>query len=341
MKRTDTVEFSEALFQIIEILSDGEFHSGSTIASQLHLSRAAVCKKIARLEKLGLEYSSIPGKGYRLNRPLDLLNQTKIADGLTQKTAAWVGDLELLPVVASTNSYLLAEPDRIVPNAARICLAEFQSAGRGRLGRQWISPFGHNVYLSIGWQYPCGPGAISALSLAVGVAVIRALNGMGIQGVGLKWPNDIYWGGHKLGGILIDVIGESTGPCVVVIGVGLNLFLSTTQARQIDQPWTDLSQVTFTDGIETIDRNQLVAGLINEILLCVIGYENIGLSPYLTEWRQADCLYGHQATVYNAGQQEIVQVAGITDEGFLMVTLADGRPKTFASGEVSFHQPSI
>ena len=115
-----------------------------------------------------------------------------------------------------------------------VCFAEHQSAGKGRRGRQWVSPFGSNIYMSILWRFQQdGIACTAGLSLAVGVAVIRALKTYGFNEVGLKWPNDIYCQGKKLGGILIEVSGEADGPCAVIIGLGLNLFLPEIQGQTI------------------------------------------------------------------------------------------------------------
>jgi BirA family biotin operon repressor/biotin-[acetyl-CoA-carboxylase] ligase len=218
--------------------------------------------------------------------------------------------------------------------SGRVCLAEYQTAGKGRRGRTWVSPFGHNIYLSILWCYQDGPAAIAGLSLAVGVAVVRALQQMGVKDVGLKWPNDIYWQGRKLAGILIEVSGESSGPCHAVIGLGMNLYLPQQQAKVIEQAWVDLQQIL--GGQVMLQRNRWVATLLNQMLPVIAGYQIQSLPEYLQEWRRYDCMPGKQVTIFIGQQGFEGEVKGIDDQGLLLLADAAGRVRTFASGEVSF-----
>jgi len=315
------------------LLADGQFHSGTELAETLNVSRSAICKQFKGLSELGLQHSAVSGKGYRLDYSLELLNQTTITQLLSKNHQSLLSTLEIHDSLNSTNSYLV---DYAQQHAASgiVCFAEHQSAGKGRRGRTWVSPYGSNLYMSILWRFQQGGIAATAgLSLAIGIAVIRALKQHHIDDVSLKWPNDIYSQGKKLGGILIEVSGETDGPCSAVIGLGLNLFLPVSEAQTITQAWTDLTNVT---GIVPVSRNQLAATLISHILTIVNGFETVGIQTYLDEWRSYDCLQGHLATLY-IGQQKIDGlVEGIDDNGLLLIKRAEGTTQAFASGEVSF-----
>jgi BirA family biotin operon repressor/biotin-[acetyl-CoA-carboxylase] ligase len=319
--------------QIISLLADGEFHSGTELARVMGVSRSAIWKQLNSLSELGLDYSGVRGKGYRLSKPLELLTQDAIIEALHDQAAKRVSLIEIHDQINSTNSYLLGLAQQGAPTGM-VCLAERQTAGKGRRGRQWISPFGCNIYLSILWRFQKnGLAALSGLSLAAGVAVIRALYQFGIFQVGLKWPNDLMSQGKKLGGILVEVSGESDGPCLAVIGLGLNLSMPEHQASQISQPWTDLTRLT---GQKRIPRNQLIAALLNQFLPLIADYEESGIEAFVDEWRCYDCLYNKPISLILGGRQIQGIAAGIDDRGMLAVKLSDGTEQFFASGEVSF-----
>ncbi|MBL1264596.1 bifunctional biotin--[acetyl-CoA-carboxylase] ligase/biotin operon repressor BirA [Candidatus Methylomicrobium oryzae] len=321
--------------KILNLLSDGEFHSGAELAEALGVTRSAVWKHLNGLDSLGIRHAAVSGKGYRLSHPIELLHSDSILAALDSETRALVSRLEIHDQIDSTNTYLsqLARQNAL---SGYVCLAERQIAGKGRRGRQWVSPYGSNILLSILWRFQQGPAAISALSLAVGVAVIRALRRLGIDNAGLKWPNDIFSEGKKLGGILIEVAGENEGPCYAVTGLGLNLFLPEEEAGSIEQPWTDLNRIA--DG-QPIGRNRLVGELIGQIIPVLAGFERTGLAAYLDEWREYDCLRGEWASVFIGTQQFDGTLEGIDAQGFLLMRDAEDKLRAFASGEVSFRRP--
>jgi BirA family biotin operon repressor/biotin-[acetyl-CoA-carboxylase] ligase len=327
------VNISDKQKQILSLLADGEFHSGTELADALGISRSAIWKQLNGLAELGLQHSAVSGKGYRLDNALELLEASKINEVVTDQAAALISSFEIHDQIDSTNRYLV-ECSQNNGLSGSVCFAEYQTAGKGRRGRQWVSPYGSNIYLSILWRFQQGPAAISGLSLAIGVAVIRALKQHQISDIGLKWPNDIYSQGKKLGGILVEVSGETDGPCSAVIGLGLNLFLPETQAEGITQAWTDLSKIT---GQSQLSRNQLAGILLNHLLPVIAEYESAGIKAYLDEWRSYDCLSGKSATLFIGQQQFEGIVQGIDDNGMLLIKRPDGNVQTFASGEVSFN----
>lgn len=323
--------------QILSLLADGQFHSGTELSEILGVSRSAICKHIHCLVELGLEYSAVSGKGYRLDRPIELLKAHKIEKTLNDPVKSLISSLEIHQQIDSTNSYLVEQAHNQAASGT-VCFSEHQTAGKGRRGRQWISPYGSNIYVSILWRFQNGPAALSGLSLAIGVAVIRALKQYGINELGLKWPNDIYSHGKKLGGILVEVSGETDGPCVAVIGLGLNMFLPELEAESITQAWTDLTKIT---GQNDLCRNALAGSLLNQLMPVIAEYEVLGIKSYLDEWREADCLKQHPATLFIGDKPFAGIVQGIDDKGMLLIKQADGYVQTFASGEVSFNSTAI
>jgi len=326
---------SENQKKIIAILADGQFHSGTELAEKMQVSRSAICKQLKYLNVIGLEFSAITGKGYRLKSPLQLLSNAEIKHNLTFEVASLISKLEIHHSINSTNNYLV-EMSHQTKQTGVVCFAEYQTAGKGRRGREWISPFGSNIYLSVLWQFQNGPASISGLSLAVGVAVIRALNECGVEGVGLKWPNDIYWQQKKLAGILIEVAGETNGPCSAVIGLGLNFYLAKDNAKSITQDWVDLSQILIESPVNI--RNKFAATLLNHLMPMISNFEQDSLTRYIDEWRSYDCMKGQDVQIFMGQNVFSGVVEGIDDNGLLLLKDEQGQVKAFASGEVSFRQ---
>jgi BirA family transcriptional regulator, biotin operon repressor / biotin---[acetyl-CoA-carboxylase] ligase len=326
------VRISDPQKAILALLADGQFHSGTKLAAKLAISRSAIWKQLNGLAALGLPYSAVNGKGYRLERPLELLEGNEILDAVDERLYVLINSFEIFDQIPSTNTYLMERAQENAPSGS-ICFAEQQTAGKGRRGRHWISPFGSNIYLSVLWRFQASPLAISGLSLAIGIAVIRALKLHYSHDFQLKWPNDIYYRGKKLGGILIEVSGESEGPCVAVIGLGLNIYLPESEAVDISQEWTDLSRIT---GQQRHNRNALAGALLNQFLLIVATFEENGIVTYLDEWGKYDYLKDKAATLFIGQHCYQGIVKGIDDNGLLLLTHPDGSTQAFASGEVSF-----
>jgi BirA family biotin operon repressor/biotin-[acetyl-CoA-carboxylase] ligase len=282
---------------------------------------------------MGIDIDAVSGRGYRLSAPLELLEEIRIRSGLMSGVDERIGTFFIHDQIGSTNGFLNGSLDRC-DAAGLVCLAEAQTAGKGRSGKTWVSPFGKNIYLSLGWEYSTGPSRVSGLSLAIGVAVLRVLAAAGIPELGLKWPNDIYWRGRKLGGILVELSGDMYGPCYVVAGLGLNYWMSSEQGAAIDQPWVDLDGIV--DAAKP-GRNDLVAALLNELVPVIAEFDETGLVPFIEEWRAADCMLGERV-VLRCGSREVHgKVAGISDEGLIELYTHDGKLQRFASGEISFH----
>ena len=319
--------------RLIHVLADGEFHSGARLAARFGVSRTAVWKILHGISALGLEVHSVPKRGYRLSQPVESLSRSRIEKNLSADTRARVRKLEVLAEVESTNSRLFAVTD-LPMDRADVCIAEFQSAGRGRRGRSWTAPYGSGVCLSLSWQFPETPRQIGALSLATGVGVLRALREQGVGVIGLKWPNDILSGGRKLGGILIELRAETAGPAYVVLGIGLNFRLSVQARRAIQASGATAVDLAEIGALSTTGRNMLAAAIINRLVEVLTEFQQQGFRPFMNEWRDADALSGEAIRVLVGEQTQRGIARGIDADGALMLETPTGLMR-FVSGEIS------
>ncbi|VEA61495.1 Bifunctional protein BirA [Serratia plymuthica] len=307
--------------KIIALLADGSFHSGEHLGEYLGMSRAAINKHIQTIREWGLDVFTVPGKGYSLPGPIQLLDADTILGQLEDKRVT------VLPVVDSTNQYLL---DRITElQSGDACIAEYQQAGRGRRGRQWISPFGANLYLSMFWRLDQGPAAAIGLSLVIGIVMAEVLQRLGAEDVRVKWPNDLYLNDRKLAGILVELTGKTGDAAQLVIGAGINLAMRESNANAINQGWINLQEA----GI-SIDRNELAATLLNELRQSLQQFEIDGLAPFISRWRALDNFIDRPVKLL-IGEQQIFGIArGIDQQGALLLE-QNGVVKPFIGGEIS------
>lgn len=317
----------EADQQLIRLLADGQFRSGSELGEVLGVSRAAVWKRAQRLNDFGLALESVKGKGYRLAQPLELLDPEALQNLLSNLSTP--ADLHYSLVTESTNSDALA--CAAVPGRPSVHLAECQLAGRGRRGRQWQSPFAANHYLSIRYPIQGGFAALGGLSLAVGVAVAEALTAIEPQmPVGLKWPNDLLVNGAKLGGVLIELAGEMDGRVDVVVGVGLNGRMTAAQAEQIDQRWTDLA----SEMAHMPSRTEVSAALLASLLEMLSDFSVQGFAPWLERYARYDQVTGKKVRVQSADQVLTGRAVGVSADGALRIETEAGLKELYG-GEVS------
>lgn len=321
--------------KLLQILSDGEYHSGEELGKLLGISRTAIWKQMQKVEALGLPVESQKGCGYRIAGGLDLLTHDAVYEQLSPKSKKLLKQLDVQSTVTSTNE--LAKQKAEATNASGfVVVAEQQTGGRGRRGREWVSPYGCNLYLSLVWGFDGGVSALEGLSLAVGVAVRKAIVRLGVEPsvkkelLELKWPNDLLWKKRKIGGILLEVIGDPAGFCQVIIGVGLNVDMPKGHAAGIDQSWANL--VELVPG--GLSRNELVGAVADELLLLLDGYNELGFKCYRDEWHQYDA-YADEAVTLSLMDKTIEGVArGVDHAGALRLEI-DGEIKTFSGGEVS------
>ncbi|MEH6611496.1 MAG: bifunctional biotin--[acetyl-CoA-carboxylase] ligase/biotin operon repressor BirA [Halioglobus sp.] len=318
---------------LLPMLADGEFRSGQDLANALGVSRTAVWKQLNKLADLGLELEAVKGRGYRIPGGVDFLSEVDIRGGLTSDASALMNDLLLLNETDSTNAELMRKIS-VGAVSGLVCTAEQQTAGRGRLGRTWVSPFAGSVYLSLMWEFSQGAAALQGLSLGVGVAVVRALESLGVEGVKLKWPNDILYDGAKLGGVLLEMAGDAAGVCQVVVGVGINVSIPRSVAASIDQSWIDLGGICAG---ATPRRSTVVAALLNEILPMVAGFESEGFSPLHQAWTDLDA-YADQPVVIHSGEKRQRGICrGVDGRGALQLETSTGIQPIFG-GEISLRK---
>ena len=313
--------------ELLELLSDGKLHSGQELANLLGVSRTAVWKQLSKLEALGLELESQPGRGYCLTGGLEFLNKQSINAELPSSTIEHISQFEILKIIDSTNAYLLKQDPQ---EKIMVCMAECQTAGRGRRGRTWVSPFAKNIYLSLKMTLDSGLGALEGLSLAVGVAIVRSLINLGAQGVQLKWPNDVLWCGRKLGGILIEVVGDPSGRCHIVVGIGLNINADKAMLVSIEQPWVSLNEIL---GYRPV-RNLVAARLLNEVVALLTTYERDGFGVYRAEWEKLNAHAGLSVNLHLGSTVVAGFVRGVNATGALILSTDNGE-QIFHGGEVS------
>lgn len=307
--------------KLISVLADGDFHSGEQLGEQLGMSRAAINKHIQTLRDWGVDVFTVPGKGYSLPEPVQLLDEAFISSQITDNSVA------VLPVIDSTNQYLLDRLNTL--QSGDCCVAEYQQAGRGRRGRKWFSPFGANLYLSMYWRLEQGPAAAIGLSLVIGIVLAEVLQSLGADKVRVKWPNDLYLNDRKLAGILVELTGKTGDAAQIVMGAGINLVMRNVQAEDINQSWINLQEA----GI-VIDRNVLAVRVINELRHSLKIFEQEGLAPFLPRWEKLDN-FAHRAVKLIIGDKEIYGTSrGINEQGALLLE-QDGVIKPWVGGEIS------
>ncbi|MEI2630780.1 bifunctional biotin--[acetyl-CoA-carboxylase] ligase/biotin operon repressor BirA [Erwinia aphidicola] len=311
---------------LIGILADGEFHSGEQLGEQLGMSRAAINKHIQTLKEWGIDVFTVTGKGYSLPAAMQLLNEQAINVRLDN------GRLAVIPVIDSTNQYLLDRMDTLQSGDA--CVAEYQQAGRGRRGRQWFSPFGSNLYLSMYWRLEQGPAAAMGLSLVIGIVLAEALQEQGAPDIRVKWPNDIYLDDRKLAGILVELTGKTGDAAQIVIGAGINLAMRAPAADVINQGWINLQEA----GV-SVDRNALSALIVNKMRTALVEFEQEGLAPFIERWARLDNFINRPVKLL-IGDREIFGIArGIDQQGGLILE-QDGVRKSWVGGEISLRPQS-
>jgi BirA family biotin operon repressor/biotin-[acetyl-CoA-carboxylase] ligase len=318
-------------FELLHLLSDKGFHSGEALARCFGVSRMMVSQAVKRLVAMGIDIDAVPGQGYRLRCPFELLDSQLIRHALSRSTRQFISEIEVVPQIDSTNSHLFRRGSAGAPSGL-ICLAEHQTAGKGRRGKTWISPFGSNIYLSILWWFDSRIAELSGLSLMVGLAVARLVRSKGVWDVGLKWPNDIIWQGYKLGGILLEMSGEVDGCCYVVIGVGLNVAMPVQYGRSINQPWVSLTHIL---SHLTPSRNLLAAGLIDALVRTIQTFQCCGLDHLSHQWKAYDATFGKTVQLQSPNNSCVSGMAlGIDDVGRLKLQTKDGE-RVYSSGEIS------
>jgi len=319
--------------RLLHALADGRMHSGETLAREFGVTRAAIWKQLGKLAGWGLTVDAVPGEGYRLARRLDLLDAAALRDALQPETVARLAKLEVFTELDSTNRHLLRAP----PPAGKldVCVAEFQTAGRGRRGRSWTTPLGAGVCLSVGWHFAAMPAELPALTLAAGVVVRRVLERVAGLEIALKWPNDLVFDERKLGGILLELAVEAQGGSHVVAGIGLNVALPRELLADLSDWPRGAIDLASALGREPPRRVALVAALVDDLGMLFADYAATGFAAYRNEWRSGDYLRGRAVRLDETAGAVTGTALGIDADGALLVETAAGVRRRIVAGDVS------
>ncbi|MGV8844013.1 MAG: bifunctional biotin--[acetyl-CoA-carboxylase] ligase/biotin operon repressor BirA [Pseudomonas sp.] len=313
------------MLTLLKLLQDGHFHSGQALGAALGISRSAVWKQLQHVEaELDLPVYKVRGRGYRLARPLVLLESAcLVAGGKGPDWPVFIHDH--LDSTSAQAFRLLGQG----VEAPFLVLAERQTAGRGRRGRRWVSPFADNVYYSLVVRIEGGARQLEGLSLVVGLAVLQTLRQLGVARAGLKWPNDVLVAGRKMAGILLELSGDPADVCHVVIGIGINVNMQAVD-EPIDQPWTSVMHELG----DQVDRNALVRLLNAQLHDYLVRHRRSGFSTLQAEWEAAHVWQNRPVTLTAGSRQIKGVVLGINEQGALRLNV-DNVEQQFSGGELS------
>ncbi|MDP1604754.1 MAG: biotin--[acetyl-CoA-carboxylase] ligase [Legionella sp.] len=319
-------QLSSLQLQLLDCLSDGNCHSGNAIGERIGVSRTAIWKQVSQLIDLGLNIRRIPQQGYQLTRPFKPINEELIRKNLELTRPL---NFHIFAEIDSTNRFLKdANPCKEIS----VCCAEKQTNGRGRFGRQWVSPFGENIYLSTRWELNCCLSKLSGLSLVVSLAILDSLQKNSIQeDIRVKWPNDLLWNHKKLCGILIEINAETNGCAEVIIGIGLNVNTDTLNQPLADNAWCSLYEMTGN----YFDRNVLIAELLRSLNQYLDQFMQNDFQFFQKRWQQVDYLDGHYITVLQARDSISGVAKGVTEFGQLCLIDDAGIEHYLSSGDTS------
>ena len=326
-------------FPILKQLADGQFHSGEVLAQHFKVTRATIWNAVKHAESLGVEVFSVRGRGYKLPQAIELLDKNLVLAAIGEQRE-WF-NVQLLDEVTSTNTYLMQQKG--VAHATCVA-AHMQTKGKGRRGRTWVSQLGASLTFSLLWRFQCGAAALSGLSLAVGVALIRAFNSLGVNDTQLKWPNDVLvledYASEKnmpkkLAGILIELQGDLEGPSAAVIGVGVNLNLPKNVLNSIDQPAIDLVNISA----KSINQSELLGVILRHLAEVLSTFESHGFIDLRDEWLRYHAYQNKPVRMILPNGTHIQgAVQGVADDGILLVETALGLQR-FSAGEISLRNP--
>jgi BirA family transcriptional regulator, biotin operon repressor / biotin---[acetyl-CoA-carboxylase] ligase len=329
---------NDSAVRLVRLLADGGLHSGARLATELGLTRAAVWKLVAELREHGIAIQSHERRGYQLAQPIELLDLQDLRQAAAATGRALPADTALFFELGSTNEYLQAAAAP-PPGAPRLVFAELQTAGRGRRGREWLAPFGSGLTFSISWTFAEMPADLSALSLALGVCVVRALREAGATEVQLKWPNDIVHSHAKLGGLLLQMRSEAGGPACVVAGLGLNLCMPASARAAIDTgcatPVTDLAAAC---GGRPPMRVATAARVATAMLAGLETFSRSGFAAFAADWAAFDALRDAAVTVLRHDGRFDGIARGTDREGALCVESRPGVIERVHAGDVSLRR---
>lgn len=313
------------LHKIVSILNDGQYHDGTEIGAAIGISRAAVWKAVKKLLQYGINIDSVKGKGYALLEPLIMLDADSIKKQLNNKKI----ELQIFESIDSTNAYLAKHKPK---RSLAVCLAEQQTQGKGRMQRDWHSPFGKNLYLSCYYSFQKDISELAGLSMIVSLSIRKTLQSFGLMdSLSVKWPNDVVYDNKKIAGNLIEVRAETHGVSHAVIGVGINVNMTNANKNEIGQAWTSISG----ELNKPIDRNECCARFLNILFSDLEQFERDGFAPAVQEWMRADCLTNKKIILNTLKENVHGQVVGINEYGHVLLKLKDGTVSAFSAGDAT------
>ena len=305
---------------VLHRLSSGEALLVESLARELGESVESLHGHLAAFRTRGLEVEWLAGDRVRLQSPFDALDRDAIVAWLGACSRRALEDLEVLFEVGSTNQFLLDLARHAQPTAPRACLAEVQSAGRGRGGRPFFSTLGGSIVLSVLWPVRTSPAGLLGLSPAIAVAVARALESDGVDGIGLKWPNDVLVGKKKACGILLEVGQRGREGCFLVVGIGINVRMAASTGLAIDQPWTDLYRTLGRMPA----RNRIAGRVIDQVMETAQVYFEQGFEPFRAAYRDRDVLEGNAVRLIQPESELAGICRGLDENGALLVESSGG-----------------
>jgi len=324
---------------LLGALADGRFHSGVELGARWGISRTAVSQLVKKFALPGLKIYRVKGKGYRLSDTLYLLDEQAIIRHIPASYLSRIADLNVFKVISLTNAYLLEfaeQTPQLADDRYRICLSEMQTAGRGSRGRRWVSPPGHNIYLSMLKAFDVAPPELGGLSIVVGLALIQVLKQFGVKDVGFKWPNDIYVNARKAAGILLETRSQAFGATNVVIGIGINIRVEYSAMSEVDQPWSSIAEY----GFDVSRRNEFAGYLLQNLIQFIEEFRGSGLTHYTQELTQFDLLRG-KAVQLSYGKEKFSGVEVCIDSSGKLVILTEIGLQAFSSGEVTLRREIV
>ena len=311
------------LVEVLNKLNSTVSVSGSQIAKELGITRAAVWRRIKHLRDLGLIILSDKGKGYKLQSNFEKLDATAIRKNSSKRIA-----LDIVWNTTSTNTDLFSIVDKV--SLPRVLLAEHQSKGRGRRNEPWVSPLGSGLCMSMGWKFSSLPPTIPSLGLVVGLTIIDTLETLGCSLVKIKWPNDVFFDQRKIAGSLIDLKTELSGFSYAVIGIGINTKINQEAKKKINQPVSDIYDILGTD----VSRNELAGNLINFLSRALTSFEKDGFSTFRNKFIERDLLYGKKISIAHKDNMLTGYAAGVDWDGALLLDI-EGKISRFYSGHIN------
>ena len=315
------------LLPMLRRLADGRFHSGQALGDEYGVSRATVCNLVRMAKDMGVNIHAVQGRGYQLEVPVAWLDSEKIRAALGSAASHY--HLRVIDATDSTNSLLMQAAEAGAPDGSVVC-AEYQFAGRGRRGRHWHSVLGGSLTFSVLWRFEEGIAALVGLSLAVGVAMARALNQFSRFPVKLKWPNDVLVDYRKLAGILVEIQGDIQGPSFAVVGIGLNVRLPAAQRESIDQAVVDLEEMQVQ-----VDKNRLLATCLIELKSVMDVMRQDGFSGLRAEWESHHAHAGQSVSLLLPDRQTVTGIArGVDDTGAFLLQSDNGSCVAYNSGDI-------